>query len=398
MSGVAHRNAGAADARPLVLHLVYRFDVGGLENGIVNLINHMPPQAYRHAVVALTEAVPAFCSRIRRDDVRFISLHKPPGQGFWLYPRLVRLFRELQPAIVHTRNLAALECQVPAFLAGVPVRIHGEHGRDVEDLDGSSRKYQRLRRVYKPFVHHYFALSRDLERYLLDKVHVPADHITQVYNGVDSVRFHPAPGPAAMAGSPFSAPGLWLAGTVGRMQTVKAQPNLARAFVRALEIDPGLRERLRLVLVGDGPLKAEALSVLQAAGVADLAWLAGERNDVADVMRGLNCFVLPSLAEGISNTILEAMATGLPVIATDVGGNADLVRHGATGEIVPAADIEAMARSLAAMAADPGRAAAMGRAGRLDAEGKFSMQAMVATYQGVYDSQLRHAHPTQQDD
>jgi len=178
---------------------------------------------------------------------------------------------------------------------------------------------------------------------------------------------------------------------------VKAQPNLARAFVRALEIDPGLRGRLRLVLVGDGPLKAEALSVLQGAGVADLAWFAGERNDVAEVMRGLNCFVLPSLAEGISNTILEAMATGLPVIATDVGGNADLVRQGATGEIVPAADIEAMARSLAAMAAAPGRAAAMGRAGRLDAEGKFSMQAMVATYQGVYDSQLRRARLTKQE-
>ena len=93
------------------------------------------------------------------------------------------------------------------------------------------------------------------------------------------------------------------------MQTVKAQPVLARAFVRALELQPQLRARLRLVMVGDGPLRAEAQAVLDHAGVAALAWLPGERADVPDVMRGLDCFVLPSLAEGISNTILEAMAS-----------------------------------------------------------------------------------------
>ena len=103
---------------PLVLHLVYRFDTGGLENGVVNLINHLPQQAYRHAVVALTDVVPSFAQRIRRGDIEFVSLHKPPGHGAKLYPRLLKLFRALKPEIVHTRNLAALECQVPAALAG----------------------------------------------------------------------------------------------------------------------------------------------------------------------------------------------------------------------------------------------------------------------------------------
>ena len=149
-------------SRPLVAHVVYRFDTGGLENGIVNLINHMPTSAYRHLVVALTEVVPGFARRIERDDVKFIALHKPPGHGAKLYPQLFRLFREQRPAIVHTRNLAALECQVPAALAGVPVRIHGEHGRDVGDLDGTRWRYQWLRRAYRPFVHKYVALSRDL--------------------------------------------------------------------------------------------------------------------------------------------------------------------------------------------------------------------------------------------
>ncbi len=374
---------------PLVVHVVYRFDTGGLENGVVNLINHMPAGAYRHAVVALTEVAPAFAQRIRRDDVEFVSLHKPPGHGVKLYPRLYRLFRQWRPAIVHTRNLAALECQVPAMLAGVPVRIHGEHGRDVEDLHGTSVRHQWMRRVYRPFVHHYVALSRDLAGYLQHRVGVPPRRITEICNGVDTDRFRPASGGRArIEGCPFTDPSLCLVGTVGRMQTVKAQTLLAQAFIRALQLEPALRERLRLVMVGDGPLRAEAQSLLDAAGAGPLAWLPGERTDVPDVMRGLDGFVLPSLAEGISNTILEAMATGLPVIATRVGGNAELVVPGDTGEIVPPADAEALAASLVRLATDPARAAAMGRAGRAVVERRFSLPAMVAAYQGLYDRLL----------
>ena len=381
-----------ADARPLVVHVVYRFDTGGLENGIVNLINHMPPETCRHAIVALTH-VTDFRHRIRRSDVEFFALDKPPGHGVWLYPRLFRLFRALRPDIVHSRNMAALEVLVPAWAAGVRVRIHGEHGRDVGDLDGTHRGYQWLRRVYKPFVSHYLALSRDLAEYLARKVHVPGARITQVYNGVDVDRFHPAAGSAAdrIEGCPFNAPQHWLVGTVGRMQTVKDQTTLARAFVRALELEPMLRARLRLVIVGDGPLRAQAIAVLEAAGVADLAWLPGERTDVAEIMRGLSCFVLPSLAEGVSNTILEAMATGLPVIATNVGGNAELVTAGRTGELVAPADPEGMAQRLVRLAAAPDAAAAMGRAGRADALARFSLEAMVTAYQSLYTQQLRAA-------
>ena len=365
---------------------MYRFDTGGLENGVVNLINHMPPEAYRHAVLALTE-VTDFSRRITRTDVEFVSLRKPPGHGVWQYPKLFKLFRQMRPHIVHSRNLAALEVQVPAWAAGVPVRIHGEHGRDVGDLDGSNVTYQRMRRAYKPFVHHYIALSRDLSDYLTQKVHVPPSKMTQAYNGVDTDRFCPAPdGTQTIAGCPFDPARHWLIGTVGRMQTVKDQTLLAKAFVAALQLEPALKERLRLVMVGEGPLRAQAQAILEAASVAHLAWLPGERSDVPDIMRGLHAFALPSLAEGISNTILEAMASGLPIVATAVGGNADLVQQPETGFIVPAADADAMAQKLVKLANDPESACKMGLAGRRRVLDQFSMRAMVATYQGVYDS------------
>lgn len=376
-------------SRPLVVHVMYRFDTGGLENGVVNLINHMPPDAYRHAVLALTD-VTDFRQRVQRADVDFVSLHKPPGHGVWQYPQLFKLFRQLRPAIVHSRNLAALETQVPAWAAGVPVRIHGEHGRDVGDLDGSNVTYQRIRRLYKPFVHHYMALSHDLGDYLVRRVRVPSHRVTHVCNGVDTLRFVPARhGPTQIAGCPFDPAQHWLIGTVGRMQPVKDPLTLASSFVRALELAPELRTRMRLIMVGEGPLRGQAQAMLDAAGLSHLAWLPGERDDVADIMRGLHAFVLPSLAEGISNTILEAMASGLPVVATAVGGNGDLVVQGQTGFLVPASDPEAMAHKLGALAVDPQLASRLGQAGRDRTLSNFSLQAMVSTYRNVYDQHLR---------
>jgi sugar transferase (PEP-CTERM/EpsH1 system associated) len=379
------------DDRPLVLHVVFKFATGGLENGVVNLINHMPVHAYRHAVLALTE-VTSLRERIVRRDVEFVALNKPAGHGFWQYPQLFQIIRKLKPQIVHSRNLAALEVQVPAWAAGVPVRLHGEHGRELSDMDGSSMRYQRIRRLYRPFVHHYTALSRDLAAYLVDQVHAPIDAVTQVYNGVDVERFKPAlAGPQPIAACPFDPAQHWLVGTVGRMEVVKDQVMLAHAFAQALALAPDLRRRMRLVLVGDGPMRDQARAVLAAAGLDHLAWLPGEREDVPDIMRGLHAFALSSLSEGISNAILEAMASGLPVVATAVGGNGDLVLAGKTGYLVPAADPQAMALRLMQLAVNPQRATAMGHAGRQRVQTAFSLQSMVSAYQGVYDRQMRRA-------
>ncbi|MDP2881157.1 MAG: TIGR03088 family PEP-CTERM/XrtA system glycosyltransferase [Azonexus sp.] len=376
-----------SDGRPLVVHVMHRFDTGGLENGVVNLINHMPVGAYRHAVIALTE-ITDFKKRIQRPDVQFFALNKKPGHVIWIYPQLYRLFRQLRPAIVHTRNLAALEAAVPAWAARVPARIHGEHGRDVGDFDGANKKCQWIRRIYSPFVKHYIALSQDLAHYLTNPVGIGAKRVTQIYNGVDAVRFHPASERKDIPDSPFNEARLWLVGTAGRMQTVKDQTNLAHAFVLAINTEPSLREHLRLVMVGDGPLRHESLAILEAAGLAELAWLPGERNDIPDIMRGLDCFVLPSLGEGISNTILEAMASGLPVIATKVGGNPELVQEGRTGHLVPAADPGALAQAIINLAQSPDKSRAMGYAGRKRIEAQFSMTAMIDSYQQIYDRLL----------
>jgi sugar transferase (PEP-CTERM/EpsH1 system associated) len=378
------------DPRPLVAHVVYRFAVGGLENGVVNLINRLPAARWRHAIVSLTAADPHMRARIHRADVRYIELQKSPGHLWRDYPRIARLLRELRPAVVHTRNLAALEVQPAARLAQVPVRVHGEHGWDVHDPDGSSRKYQWVRRAYRPFVQHYVALSRQIEGYLRDAVGVPAARISQIYNGVDMARFSAATERARgpLAAAPFHCDDAFVVGTVGRLQAVKDQVLLVRALARALAQQPSARSRLRLVVVGDGPLRGELQQAIDQAKLADVAWLAGERSDVPDWLRALDLFVLPSRSEGISNTILEAMASGLPVVATHVGGNPELVDAPSTGMLVPAGDEAALADAILASLSDPARARAQGAAGRRRIEQRFSLDAMVASYESMYERLL----------
>ena len=375
------------DPRPLIAHVVYRFDVGGLENGVVNLLNRLPTERYRHVVISLTE-VTRFRHRVLRDDVEFVELCKGPGHGIKLFPRLFRLFRRMRPAIVHTRNLAALEACIPAWLAGVPVRIHGEHGRDVGDLDGSHGVYRIVRRMHRPFVTHYVALSKDLERCLVDAIGIPSARVTRVVNGVDTQAFTPEGAPQRLAGCPFDRDGAFVFGTVGRLQVVKNQVLLARAFVRLVQIAPDLRERVRLIIIGEGPARAEIAAVLDSGSVSGQVWLPGGRDDVAAVLRTLDAFVLPSLAEGISNTLLEAMGSGLPVIATRVGGNPELVDDGTTGTLVASDDVEGLAQAMLDYARDPALSKMRGRAGRARAERLFSLDAMVAQYMSLYDRLL----------
>ncbi len=374
--------ADSDDLRPLIVHVLYRLQVGGLENGVVNLVNQLPADRYRHAIVCLTEST-EFRNRIQRDDVAVYEMHKNPGQDLGNWKRLYRLFRKIHPTVVHTRNIGCLEAQIPAWLAGVPCRVHGEHGWDISDPNGNNRKYQWLRRLHSPLIHRFIALSKELENYLVRRAHINANKVSRIYNGVDNRRFHPGESDALPQG--FASSDSIVFGTVGRMHGVKDQVNLCRAFVQLCQQQANLAPRLRLVMVGDGPLQQKCAQLLAEADLAGRAWLAGNQDKVANIMRAFDVFVLPSQAEGISNTILEAMACGLPVIATDVGGNGELVDVGHTGTLVPANDPQALAEAMAIYANDPQMRQQQGENGRGRINERFSMAQMLAAYGGVYE-------------
>jgi sugar transferase (PEP-CTERM/EpsH1 system associated) len=366
---------------PLIAHILHRLDYGGLENGVVNLINGLPPEMARHTVICMTDAAD-FRQRIRRPDVEVHQLHKRPGKDPAAYWRLWRLLRRLRPAVVHTRNTGVLDCQFIARLAGVGQRIHGYHGWDVGDLHGDNPRQQRLRRLLDPLVSRYVVVSRQIGAWLESSLGVDPDRIEQICNGVDTTRFSPAPDSGSRPREPL------VVGTVGRLQAVKNQALLVEAFGRLLARRPELASRLRLVLGGDGPERSRLEAAIAAAGLGSQVVITGWRDDVPALLREFHVFVLPSLNEGISNTILEAMATGLPVVATDVGGNGELVEDGVTGFLVPSGDADALAGRLAAYADDPELLRAHGLAARRRAESEFSIRRMLERYENLYRRRL----------
>jgi sugar transferase (PEP-CTERM/EpsH1 system associated) len=301
----------------------------------------------------------------------------------------------MRPAIVHTRNLGALEAQLAAAVARVPVRIHGEHGWDVHDPDGTSWRHAAIRRLYSPFVNRYVALSGHIESYLGARVGIAPGRIDRICNGVDCERFRPDPSARSrLPQAGLRDPALVLIGAVGRLEPIKDQVMLARAFVQALARDPALRGVLRLVIVGSGSLRAEIEAILDAHGAREFAWLAGERDDVAALLPAFDVFVLPSRAEGISNTLLEAMACGVPAIATAVGGNPELIAAGETGELVPPSDADTLCAAILRFARDPGLRTRMSAASRRHAVESFGLAHMVGRYIQVYDNEIARRLPS----
>lgn len=373
-------------SRRRIVHVVYSFSIGGLENVIVQLINRLPAEKYEHIVLSLT-TISDFKNRITCPDVQFIELNKQPGHAIPLYPKIFRLLRQLKPDIVHTCNLAALELVPLAWLAGVPLRIHAEHGWDAHDPNGSNPRYRKVRKLYRPFVSHYISVSQDLDQYLEKAIGIPQKRRTLIANGVDTELFSPSVQISqSVPGCPFSPGQHWLAGTVGRMQTVKNQPFLARSFVKLLKMHPEAAQRLRLIMVGEGPLRSEVESILHKGNALEYVWLPGARNDVADILRMLDCFVLPSQAEGTSCTLQEAMACGLPSIATAVGGTPGLIDQGIEGQLVAADDDEQLSAALWQAFSHPEITKQQGLAARQRALSKYALDGMIKHYDKIFSS------------
>lgn len=373
------------EERPLfIAHVIHHLQIGGLENGVVNLINRMPRERFRHAVICIEDFSPQFRQRIRTPGVEVYALQRS-RIGVWrLRWRLWRLFRRLRPDIVHSRNLSGLDALLPARLAGCHT-VHSEHGFDVDNLHGQAARPALLRRLHAPLVRGYVCVSQDLHRLMTTQWGMRPAKVRQIYNGVDTERFTPAvPHRLDLLPEAWRASDPFVVGTVGRVQAVKDQATLLRAVAALLQRRPALCERLRLVIVGDGPLLVELRAMAATLGLERNVWFTGARSDVAPLMQAFDLFVLTSLNEGISNTLLEAMATGLPLLATAVGGNVELLEEGVVGATFAPRDAARLSTMIEAYADNEALCVAHGAAARRRAVQSFSLQAMVAGYAEVY--------------
>ena len=356
-----------------VVHVVYTFKTGGMEKGIATLIRQAS-ERFEHVIVCLHSSGEAMRLLPQGTPVR--ELYKPSGNSPRFLLKLARTLRSFKPAIVHARTWGGTDGIIAARLAGIRTTIQGEHGWEIDDPEGLNSKRLKIRRFLDRWTQEYTCVSQHIEQWLHQTVQVKKP-VTQIYNGVDTELYCPATGDMKrnMRAALGIAPTTFVIGIVGRLDPIKDHPTLIQAVHDLSASCPDVK----LLIVGDGPERPRLQALKD-----EHCLLLGNRLDVPTILQTLDVFVLPSFNEGISNTILEAMATGIPVIATNVGGNPELVTPGKTGVLLPPQQPQQMAAALLHYVYNPSLRQSHGTCGRAKVMEQFSIQHMVREYETVY--------------
>lgn len=351
-----------------VVHLVSTLGVGGQEMVILSLVEHMDRERFNPVVLTLHEGGP-LAHRIQALGVTVETVGAPGLTGLPLVRRLAARLKHHRADVLHTHNPAPHQHGAAArVLAGVPVLIHTKHGRN--NFPTRARRWaEQLAGRFSDLV---VAVSIDSAEVARTIDRVPAHKLRVIHNGIalDTM-------PRATVGREGRPP---RAVHVARLNRIKDQGTLLRAARIVANQLPGFT----LDIVGDGPMGEQIRSLATELGLDGVVRFHGMQDDVRPWLADADLFVLSSLSEGISITLLEAMAVGLPVVATDVGGNREVVRHGETGALVPVGNAPALATAMFSLLTDPERARRMGAAGRERVDADFNIDRTVAAYEQAY--------------
>lgn len=346
-----------------VLFVVPDLGVGGAERHVVTLAPALDPTRFRVSVVCIGDAGALF-GALARTHVPTCALHSR-NRPLRALVGLLRIMREERPDIVVTRGYNAETLgRIAAALTRVPRSVVWVH--NATDIAPRGRVRRVVDRMLEPLTTAYYGVAHGQRPYLVDELGHPAHKIEIIHNGVDPTRFSPADDRPALAerlGLPASAPAI---GIVAMLRPEKDHRTLLRAMRMVLDEIPDAH----LVIVGDGPLRAELEDLTARLGIADNVHFAGTRSDVGEVLPALDVFVLSSTTECFPIAVLEAMACGVPVVGTAVGGLPEMVDDGITGLVVPPGSPRAMADALVKILRDPDE---MGRAARRSVEERFTL-------------------------
>jgi sugar transferase (PEP-CTERM/EpsH1 system associated) len=362
-----------------ITHFVENLNRGGLERVVLDLIRAQHADGHDCQVICLFERG-ALADELADIDVPVHACGKKSGIDLAAVARARTLLRCNRPAVLHTHNVVSHYHAVLAAL-GLPIArvVNTRHGMGALRPGG---RRDRLYRYSMRFTHVVVTVCEAAKDDLIASGIVPAGKIVSVPNGIDVDGFRPATAAtrqrlAVELGFPADTR---LIGSVGRLNWAKDQATLIRMFGKVVARVP----RAALVLVGDGALSGELVALAEAEGIDDRVRFLGDRDDIPALLQGFTLFTSSSITEGYSIAMMEACAAALPVIATRVGGNAEIVREGINGRLVEAGDADALADTVAMLLDDESRAQAMGRAGREWVVQHGSLRAMAARYAQVY--------------
>lgn len=362
-----------------ITHFVENLERGGLERVVIDLIQAQRDAGHECRVICLFERG-QLADELVSQGVEVHACNKRKGVDIRAILRARALLAQWKGGVLHTHNAVAHYHAVLAA-AGLGMRriVNTRHGMGAAD---SASRRERLYRWSMHLTDVAAAVCESARSQFAQHAVRPRGELIAVPNGIRVERFTPASVEARrrLAVELGLPTGTRMIGTVGRLNWAKDQASLIKAFGIAREAVPDSA----LMLIGDGALRQELEAIAMAEGVHDAVRFLGDRNDVERLLSGLDLFVLSSLTEGYSVALLEACATALPIVATDVGGNAEIVRHGVNGMLVPPRRPEELASAMVALLMEPGRATEMGRAGREWALCEASFRVMAERYASVY--------------
>jgi starch synthase (maltosyl-transferring) len=366
-----------------IIHLITELDRGGAQTALYRLLAHSDRQRYAPHVLCLYNGDKVVAQQIRQLGIPVTDLGMTAQWRLDAFWRLYRILRQERPSILHTWMFHAnIPGRILAKLTGVPAIISSERTMGQE---GRFRRW--LNRLTGNLPDNIICVSQQVAAFAANEIGLPRARLTVIRNGIDITQFDNLPDqPTARAefGLPIQAK---IMAAIGRPRPVKGFDDLLTAFAQIAAAYPDLY----LVFVGDGLDKRPLQTAAQQLPCANRVIFLGDQQEIPRLLPAFDLLALPSLWEGLPNVVLEAMAAGLPVVATAVGGTPELISHNETGLLVPPQNPAALAGAIRQLLDHPEQAAQMGRNGRQCAATQFTIEGMVERTETLYEKILQKA-------
>ncbi len=362
-----------------VTHVVHDLNGGGFESLIAAMARRLADSSVVLSTISLSGREGRVGGVIRRLLDQYLVMGPMHPVSMLAPVALARTIAATRPDVVHLHSGVWHKGSLAARRAGVRGVVYTEHGREHFNFSRIARSLDRLASKRTDVV---VAVSDRLHRYLVDSLGVSGRRVVTIPNGVDTHEFCPGPAPRAFRASLGLAPDSLVIGSVGRLEPVKAYSRLVEAVARVRAL--GTPRPLQCVIWGDGPERPGLEALVRSLGLERDILLPGWTDSPVAAHRTLDVFVLTSISEGTSVSLLEALACGVAPVVTDVGGNGDVLGTALAGQLVPSGDADRLAAALRDMLGDRERRERAGRLGRARVVARYSLDGMIERYLGAY--------------
>lgn len=363
-----------------IMHTVLSLEVGGLEKIVYELVLGLDKDLYNVEVCCLDE-LGEFAYRLMQHNISVTLLRRNQKHYDALYPiRLRKLLREKDIDILHAHSGSFFLATQAGILSRTRAIIYTDHGRHL--VEPEILLY--MDRFSAHFAKKIIAVSGELEEYLIEKVRLPANKLTTIINGINTNSYKYREKSLSLLSELRIPDDYNIVGTVGRLVEVKDQTTIINAFCRVAKKYPNTI----LLLVGDGPLRAKLENVAIELNAINNIRFVGNRNDVPDLLNLMDVFMLTSLSEGTSVSLLEAMASGVPPVVTNIGGNPFIVKDGENGILVNPGDVVETTNSINYLMGNDTARKKMGQNASETVKQYYGLDKMIDKYVCIYQNSI----------